>query len=197
MFRKIFLPVLYKAFQFCPYNSKKISDFASLLADLLPLFSTPLFPDHHNTFLVLFVTSFLGAVTQCGVVLSIQKVHSMQTSVLLNRLCLLCFFSLWATFIAHSLTFQLSLVSCSNWTLKYLGKIILLLLLWTRNKIEVILVRFTHWTSPSLDFFSLCTCSMLKYSSTNCEQICNDLPPKEENTEEKQRCSERVLFFTA
>lgn len=134
MFRKIFLPVLYKAFQFCSYNSKKIPESASLLVDLLPLFSTPLFPDHHNTFLVFFVISFLGGCYTVWCVFIHPKAHSMRTSVVLNRLHLLCLFSLWATFIAHPVTFQLSLPSCSNWTLKYLRKIILLLFVCVDKK---------------------------------------------------------------
>lgn len=169
MFRKIFLPVLCKAFQFCSYNSKKIPESASLLVDLLPLFSTPLFPDHHNTFLVFFVISFLGGCYTVWCVFIHPKAHSMRTSVVLNRLHLLCLFSLWATFIAHPITFQLSLPSCSNRTLKYLRKSsFFFLCVWTRNKIKMILFCSTHWTALCLDFFSLHNCLILKYSGTNC-----------------------------
>lgn len=130
---------------------------ASLLVDLLPLFSTPLFPDHHNTFLVFFVISFLGGVTLCDVFLSIQKAHSMRTSVVLNRLHLLCLFSLWATFIAHSVTFQLSLLSCSNRTLKYLRKIILLLFVCVdkkQNQSDFILFHSLDCSVSWLFFFT-------------------------------------------
>jgi len=167
MFRKIFLPVLYKAFQCCSCNAKNIPDSASLLVDLLPLFSTPLFTDHHNTFLgILCNLFFLGG---CYTVfLSIQKAHSMRTSVFLNRLHLLCLFSLWATLVAHSVTFQLSLMPCFNWIeFKIPWKNHHLFFCGQGTKSELF-----YSVSPtgllSLDCFSLRNCSILQYSGTNC-----------------------------
>lgn len=118
-------------------------DFASLLVDLLPLFSTPLFPDHHNNSWYPLYRLFIG---RCDVFLSIQKAHSMRTYGFLNRLHLLCLFSLWAIFIANSVTSRMSLMSWSNWTLKYLVKT-----MWIRNKTKVI---FMLCSQPSpLSFF--------------------------------------------